>query len=60
MFTVTLLAIGSLDSPYKTGGGGLKPVAMERALRIMEKERAVVGFAHRPLPCDAAGQARAT
>jgi hypothetical protein len=33
---------------------------MERALRIMAEERAVVGFQNRPLPCDAAGRPSST
>ena len=56
VITVTLLLISSLDTPYRSGGGGLQPVAMERALRVIEEERAVVGFSQRSLPCDAAGR----
>jgi hypothetical protein len=36
---VTLLAIYSLDNPYRPGLGSIRPVAMERALRILEEAR---------------------
>src|SRR6185312_7314778 len=39
---VTLLAINALDSPYGSAVGEIRPVAMERSLRIMDRERAVV------------------
>jgi hypothetical protein len=35
VITVMLLLLGSLDRPFHTGVGGLKPVAMERSLRIL-------------------------
>jgi hypothetical protein len=52
----TLLVIRFLDHPYQPGVGGLKPVAMERTLRILDQERRIVGDASR-LPCDARGVA---
>lgn len=55
VITVTLLLIRALDNPFQEGRGGLRPVAMERALRVMEEERAVVGQAD-GLPCDARGR----
>ena len=36
VITVMLLLLGSLDRPFHTGVGGLKPVAMERSLRILD------------------------
>ena len=51
---VTLLAIGALNNPYREAPGQIKPVAMERSLRILERERAIVNET-RPLPCDAGG-----
>jgi hypothetical protein len=54
MIVVTLSVIHALDSPFASGG--LKPVAMERALVLLEQGRRVVG-ATGPLPCDAAGRA---
>lgn len=51
---VTLSVIRVLDNPF--GSGGLKPVAMERTLNLLEQGRRVVG-ATGPLPCDADGRA---
>ena len=34
---VTLLAIHALDNPYRRGLGSIRPVAMERSLRILER-----------------------
>jgi hypothetical protein len=48
-----LLLIYFLDSPFHEGVGGLRPVAMERALRIIDEELLLVG--QRLLPCDANG-----
>jgi hypothetical protein len=50
----TLLVIRFLDDPYRPGLGSLRPVAMERTLRILEQERRIVGDTG-PLPCDARG-----
>ena len=49
-----LLAIQTLDSPYRPGIGSLRPVAMERALRILDAQRQAVGDTTR-LPCDTSG-----
>jgi hypothetical protein len=53
--TVTLLVIKALDAPYQGGLGQLQPAAMERALVVLDEERAVVGD-QVPLPCDANGE----
>lgn len=53
----TLLAIYALDNPYRDGIGSLRPVAMERALLIIDEEREVAGD-DSPLPCDARGNPR--
>jgi hypothetical protein len=53
---VTLLLIRALDQPFQSGRGGLRPVAMERTLRTMTQERALVGQSRR-LPCNASGTA---
>ena len=49
-----LLLIRFLDSPFHTDVGGVRPVAMERTLRIVAEE---LRIADRPiaLPCDARG-----
>ena len=52
---VTLLAITALDNPYRPGLGAIRPVAMERSLRLLEQARAVVGTSA-PFPCDANGK----
>ncbi len=56
VITSTLLLLWFMDNPYHTGVGGLRPVAMERTLGIMQQELAVVGGV--TPPCDAAGIAR--
>ena len=54
MIVVTLAVIRVLDTPF--GSGGIKPVAMQRTLQLLEQSRAVVG-ASGPLPCDDDGRA---
>ena len=52
--TSMLLLLVVLDRPYDTGIGGLQPVAMQRALRIIDQELSVAGRVLDP-PCDEAG-----
>ena len=52
----TLLVIRFLDDPYRPGLGSLRPVAMERTLRLLEQERKIIGDVA-PLPCDPRGAA---
>ena len=52
----TLLLLWFLDNPYHAGLGGLRPVAMERAIRIIDEESAVGGKL--TLPCDERGNRR--
>ena len=49
-----LLVIGFLDSPFRPGLGSLRPVAMERTLRILEEERRLLGETA-AIPCDGRG-----
>jgi hypothetical protein len=49
-----LLLLWFLDNPYHAGVGGLRPVAMERAIRILDQEAAEVGGRFR-IPCDERG-----
>jgi Protein of unknown function (DUF4239) len=51
-----LLLIRFLDSPFHSGVGGVRPVAMERTLRVMEEEIRITGRRIVP-PCDAEGTA---
>jgi hypothetical protein len=53
---VTLLAIYALDNPYRPGLGSIRPVAMERSLRILEEARVALNDEAR-IPCDAEGNA---
>jgi hypothetical protein len=50
-----LLLIRFLDSPFHAGVGGVRPVAMERTLRIIDEELRVVGL-DLALPCDERGR----
>lgn len=54
--TVTLLAIFALDNPYRPGIGSVKPVAMERSLRILEEARVALDD-EALIPCDSQGNA---
>jgi len=54
VIVLTLAAINALDNPYRDGLGQIKPVAMERSLRILDAERAIVND-RAPIPCDARG-----
>jgi hypothetical protein len=54
VIVLTLAAINALDSPYRQGVGQIKPVAMERSLRIVDSARAVLNVTA-PIPCDARG-----
>jgi hypothetical protein len=49
-----LLLIQFLDSPFQEGVGGVRPVAMERTLRIIDEALGAVG-GRVQLPCDAQG-----
>jgi succinate dehydrogenase/fumarate reductase cytochrome b subunit len=49
-----LLLISFLDSPFQKGIGGVRPVAMQRTLRIVNEALLAVGARVR-LPCDARG-----
>jgi Protein of unknown function (DUF4239) len=54
VIVVTLAAINALDNPYRQGVGQIRPVAMERSLRILDSARTVLNV-RAPLPCDARG-----
>ncbi len=54
VITAMLLLLNFLDNPVRAGIGGLRPVAMERTLEIIDQELAIVGH-DTPLPCDASG-----
>jgi hypothetical protein len=54
--TAMLLLLNSLNNPFHHGIGGLRPVAMERTLQIIDQEREIAGN-DTPPPCDARGNA---
>ncbi len=54
VIVLTLIAINALENPYRDALGRIEPVAMERSLRIMDRERAVLDNGV-PIPCDARG-----
>ena len=54
VMAATILLIRFLDNPYRPGVGSLRPVAMERTLRLLDQERRIVGDTT-PVPCDAHG-----
>jgi Protein of unknown function (DUF4239) len=54
VIVVTLLLLGFLDSPFHKGVGGLRPVAMERNLRIVDHALGATGKVV-TIPCNAQG-----
>jgi hypothetical protein len=54
VITATLLLIDFLDHPVRAGYGSLRPVAMERTLRMLDRERRLVRQSG-PLPCNQFG-----
>jgi hypothetical protein len=58
VMVATILLIRFLDNPYAGGVGSLKPVAMERTLRLLDQERRIVGD-KTPTPCNGHGAAGA-
>jgi hypothetical protein len=53
VITATLLLINVLDNPFRPGMAGLKPVAMERTLEIMDEILPIIGGVDPP--CDELG-----
>ena len=54
VIVLTLAAINALNNPYRSGLGQIKPVAMERSLRMLDSARATLGETA-PIPCNAKG-----
>ncbi len=52
----TLLLLQFLDNPFHEGVGGLRPVAMERTLTVLDEEMDAVGI-ELTFPCDEEGVA---
>ena len=55
VLAASLLLLRFLDNPFQSGVGGLRPVAMERTLRILDEAQRVVR-ASGPVPCNAEGE----
>ena len=53
--TSLLLLLTFLNNPFHQGVGGLRPVAMERALQIIDQELQITGESNLSPPCDARG-----
>jgi hypothetical protein len=60
VITSTLLLLVFLDHPYGAGVGGLRPVAMERALAQIRQERASFAGERIIIPCDSQGASGGT
>lgn len=58
VITSTLLLLWFLDHPYHSGVGSLRPVAMERTIRILDQEAAGIR-AKLTIPCDERGHPQA-
>ena len=54
VIVLMLLLLNFLDNPFHTGVGGLRPVAMERSLRLVDEALTVIDTDVR-IPCDADG-----
>ena len=54
VITMLFLLLAALDNPFHGGVGGLKPVAMERTLTIVDEALDAVGL-DVPIPCDETG-----
>jgi hypothetical protein len=54
VIVLMLLLLNFLDNPFHSGVGGLKPVAMERSLRLVDEALEAVESDVR-IPCDAEG-----
>ena len=54
VIVLTLAAINALNHPYNAGVGQIKPVAMQRSLRILDTARTVLNV-RAPVPSDARG-----
>ncbi len=54
VIVMMLLLLSSLDRPFHAGVGGLRPVAMERTLRIADEALGAIRSDVR-IPCDERG-----
>ena len=54
VITSTLRLLWFLDNPHQRGIGGLRPVAMERTIRVLDQEAALISE-RLTIPCDERG-----
>jgi hypothetical protein len=54
VMVATLLVLAALNSPFTDDVGGIRPVAMQRTLAVMDEARAALGV-DQPPPCDEQG-----
>jgi len=54
VITLMLLLLNFLDNPFHSDVGGLRPVAMERTLRVVDEALGAIGGEVR-IPCDVEG-----
>jgi hypothetical protein len=54
VMAATLLVLGALNSPFEEDIGGVRPVAMQRSLAILDEARVVLNMDY-SLPCDEQG-----
>jgi hypothetical protein len=57
VITASMFVVYYLGNPYRTGGGGLQPVGMQRTLATLEAAARVLPSPLAP-PCDAVGRPR--
>jgi len=55
VFVSTLILLQFLDHPFHNGIGGLRPVAMERTLVVLDQELRIAHYTD-ALPCDTSGR----
>jgi hypothetical protein len=55
VMVASLLVLRVLDRPFQSGVGGLRPIAMQRTLNILDEARGVLQQTD-PLPCDGSGR----
>ena len=58
VITSTLLLLWFLDNPYHRGASGLRPVAMERTIRLLTSRSGITN-GRLELPCTLQGEKRA-
>jgi hypothetical protein len=60
VISIMLLLLLFLNSPFGSGVGTLRPVAMERSLRVVDEALGALGVSGKgvQMPCDAGGRSQ--